>query len=119
MRLRDLVVTPEAVPAYEPPGHTGTANRCLVPPPGVPMGKMEVLLGLLQPGGEALMHDHADLDQAIYVLEGRCRVESGDETAEMAPGQIVYLPAQFQHRVVSLGPQTLRLLVIYAPPLHR
>ena len=119
MRLQDLVVTPAAVAPYEPPGHTGTVNRRLVPPPGMAMGRMEVVLGVLQPGGEALMHDHPDLDQAVYVLEGRCRVESGGEAADMGPGQIVYLPARYPHRVLSLGPQPLRLLVVYAPPLHR
>ena len=119
MRLRDLVVKPDAVPTYEPPGHTGTVNRRVVPPPGLPMGKMEVVLGVLQPGGQALMHDHVDLDQAIYVLEGRCRVESGGESAEVGPEEIVYLPARLPHQVTALGPKALRLLVIYAPPLHR
>ncbi len=119
MALRDLVVRPEAVPTYEPPGHTGTVNRRLVPPPGQPTGKLEVVLGVLQPGGQALMHTHADLDQAIYVLEGRCRVESGGEATEVAPGQIVYLPAGTPHQATVLGPHALRLLVMYAPPLHR
>jgi quercetin dioxygenase-like cupin family protein len=117
--IRDLVVEPDAVPTYEPPGHTGTVNRRLVPPPGRPRGKLEVVLGVLQPGGQALMHTHADLDQAIYVLEGGCRVESAGETAEMGCGQIVYLPAGTPHQITALGPQALRLIVIYAPPLHR
>ena len=119
MRIRDLVVQPDAVPTYEPPGHTGTVNRRLVPPPGHPRGKLEVVLGVLQPGGQALMHTHADLDQAIYVLEGGCRVESAGETAEMGSGQIVYLPAGTPHRVIATGDTALRALVIYAPPLVR
>ncbi len=119
MRVQQLVVRPQAVAAYEPPGHTGTVNRRLVPPPGMAMGKMEVVLGVLQPGGQALMHDHADLDQAIYVLEGRCLVESRGESVEMGPEQIVYLPAKVPHQVTVIGEQAARLLVIYAPPLHR
>lgn len=119
MRIEQLVVDPHAVAAYEPPGHTGTVNRRLVPPPGMPMGKMEVVLGVLQPGGQALMHEHADLDQAIYVLEGRCRIDDGRESAEMGSGQIVYLPAGCPHEVTILGDRPARLLVIYAPPLHR
>ena len=119
MRIQDLVVNPAAVTPYEPPGHTGTVNRRLVPPPGLPMGKMEVVLGVLQAGGQALLHDHKDLDQAIYILEGRCRVTDGKDIAEVGPEQLVYLPAGFPHEITSLGPQALRLLVIYAPPLHR
>ena len=119
MHIGDLVVRSDSVPAYEPPGHTGTVNRRLVPPPGQATGKLEVVLGVLQPGGQALLHAHADLDQAMYVLEGGCRVESGGEAAEMGPGQIVYLPAGVPHQVTALGPPALRLLVIYAPPLHR
>ena len=119
MRIRHLVVNPQAVTPYEPPGHTGTVNRRLVPPPGMAMGKMEVVLGVLQPGGQALMHDHQDLDQAIYVLEGRCLIESGGEAVEMGADQIVYLPAKVPHQVTVLGEKAARLLVIYAPPLHR
>ena len=119
MRIQDLVVRPDGVPAYEPPGHTGTVNRRLVPPPGLPAGKLEVVLGVLQVGGQALMHGHADLDQAVYVLEGTCRVESGSEAAEMGPGEIVYLPAGTPHQVTATGEKALRLLVVYAPPLHR
>lgn len=119
MHLRDLVVRPDKVPNYEPPGHTGTVNRRLLPPPGMAMGKMEVVLGVLQPGGQALMHDHQDLDQAIYVLEGRCLIESGGEAVEMGADQIVYLPAKVPHQVTVLGEKAARLLVIYAPPLHR
>lgn len=113
------MVHPDAVPAYEPPGHTDTVNRRLVPPPGLAAGKLEVVLGVLQPGGQALMHAHADLDQAVYVLEGRCRVESEGEAAEMGPGEIVYLPAGVPHQVTATGEKALRVLVIYAPPLHR
>jgi quercetin dioxygenase-like cupin family protein len=119
MRIQDLVVDHRGVAPYEPPGHTGTVNRRLVPPPGVPAGKMEVVLGVLQPGGQALMHEHADLDQAIYVLEGRCRIDDGRESAEMEAGQIVYLPAGRPHELTILGDRPARLLVIYAPPLHR
>ncbi len=119
MHIRDLVVRPDAVPTYEPPGHTGTVNRRLVPPPGQRAGKLEIVLGVLQPGGEALLHAHADQDQAVYVLEGGCRVESEGEAAEVGPGQIVYFPARLPHRLTVTGTTALRLLVIYAPPLHR
>ena len=119
VRIQDLVVRPESVPPYEPPGHTGTVNRRLVPPPGQATGKLEVVLGVLEPGGQALMHAHADLDQAMYVLEGGCRVESGGEAAEMRPGEIVYLPAGLPHQITATGEKALRVLVIYAPPLHR
>jgi len=119
MRIQDLVVNPQALAPYEPPGHTGTVNRRLVPPPGMPMGTMEVVLGVLQPGGQALLHDHKDLDQAVYVLEGRCRVADGKDAAEMGPNEILYLPAGCPHEITAVGPQALRVLVIYAPPLHR
>lgn len=119
MGIQSLVVNPRAVAAYEPSGHTGTVNRRLVPPPGMAGGKMEVVLGVLQPGGQALMHDHTDLDQAIYVLEGRCLVESRGESVEMRPDEVVYLPAKVPHQVTAIGEKAARLLVVYAPPLHR
>ncbi len=119
MYLRDLVVSPDAVPTYEPPRHPGTVNRRLVPPPGIPAGKLEVALGVVQPGGQVLLHVHEDLDQAVYVLEGRCRVSDGKEAAEVGQEEIVYFPAGFPHEIAALGPGPLRILVILAPPLHR
>ncbi len=119
MRLQDLVVHPNAVPAYEPSRHPGTVNRTLAPPPGIPAGKLEVALGVVQPGGQALLHVHEDLDQAVYVLEGRCRVSDGKEAAEVGQDEIVYFPAGFPHEITALGPNALRILVILAPPLHR
>jgi mannose-6-phosphate isomerase-like protein (cupin superfamily) len=119
MRLQDLVVHPDAVATYEPARHPGTVNRTLVPPPGISAGKLEVALGVVQPGGQALLHVHEDLDQAVYVLEGRCRVSDGKESAEAGQGEIVYFPAGFPHEITALGPDPLRILVILAPPLHR
>lgn len=119
MGIRDLVVNPAALPAYEPPRHPGTVNRTLVPPPGMPAGKMEVALGVVQPGGQALLHEHKDLDQAIYVLAGRCRVSDGKESAEVGQDELAYFPAGVPHEITALGPDPLRMLVMLAPPLHR
>ena len=118
MRIRELVVKPSAVPAYEPPRHPGTVNRTLVPPPGMPAGKMEVALGTVQPGGQAMLHEHKDLDQAIYILAGRCRVSDGKESAEVGQDELAYFPAGVPHEITALGPDPLRMLVILAPPLH-
>src|SRR3972149_7015182 len=119
MGLMDLIVSPEAIAPYEPPRHPRTVNRTLVPPPGIPAGKLEVALGVVQPGGQALLHVHEDLDQAVYVLEGRCLVSDGKESAEMGRNEIVYFPAGFPHEITALGQDPLRILVILAPPLHR
>ncbi len=119
MGIRELVVDPAKVPGHEPPRHPGTVNRTLVPPPGMAPGKLEVALGVVQPGGQALLHEHADLDQAIYVLAGRCRVSDGKESAEVGPNELAYFPAGLPHEITALGPEALRMLVILAPPLHR
>ena len=119
MKIEDLVVSPEAVPAFEPPGHTATVNRRLVPPPGCPTGTMEVVLGVLPLGAQALMHSHEDLDQAQYLLEGRCLVESEGRSVEMRAGQIVYFPKGVPHKITCIGEAPARWLVFYAPPLHK
>lgn len=119
MRIQDLIVQPMTITPHEPPRHPGTLNRTLVPSPGMPAGKMEVALGVVQPGGQALLHEHTGLDQAIYILAGRCRVSDGKESVEVGPDQLAYFPAGFPHELTSLGPDPLRMLVILAPPLHR
>lgn len=101
------------VPAYVPAGHTGTVNRRLI-------GQAEnfhLVLGTLEKGAEARRHSHPDLEQGMYVLEGRVLIEAAGERKEVGPGGVVFFPAGVPHRVEALSEAPTRLLIVYAPPL--
>lgn len=112
------IVTPDDVPAYSPPLHSGTVNRRLVGRDVNGSACVEVVLGVVEPGGLAERHTH-EVEQAMYVLEGRALVEVNGESRECGAGTACFFPPGVAHRVESLGPGPLRVLVIYAPPLER
>jgi len=112
------IVRAEDVPAYSPPMHAGTVNRRLVGRDVNGSAQVEVVLGVLEPGGVAERHSHGAQEQAVYILEGRALVEVGDRVKEeVGPGTACFFPVGMPHRVEALTP--VRALVIYAPPLER
>ena len=68
------IVRPEDVPAYSPPLHAGTVNRRLVGKEVNGSRQVEVVLGAVESGGVAERHTH-EVEQAMYVIEGRALVE--------------------------------------------
>ncbi len=112
------IVTPEDVLPYSPPLHSGTVNRRLVGRDVNGSESVEVVLGVVEPGGLAERHTH-EVEQAMYVLSGRARVEVQGQARDCGPGTACFFPPGVPHRVESLGPEPLRALVIYAPPLER
>jgi quercetin dioxygenase-like cupin family protein len=112
------IVTPDEVPAYSPPLHVGTVNRRLVGRDVNGSESVEVVLGVVAPGGLAERHAH-DVEQAMYILDGRALVEVDGQSRECGPGTACFFPPGVAHRVESLGPESLRTLVIYSPPLER
>ena len=106
----------EAKP-YSPANHEETVNRRLVGRENVGAKQLEVVLGVVTKGGGALKHSHPGIEQACYVLEGRARVEVGDDYVdEVGPGDTVFFPANVPHVFTTISEQPVKVLVIYAPP---
>jgi quercetin dioxygenase-like cupin family protein len=104
------------IPAYSPPGHSGTVNRRLVERGDC--GHFEMILGEIAPGGTAERHAHAVEFQAIYVLSGAAEVAlGGDPARRCGPGTVIRIPPGLAHEVRSVGAEPLRLIVVYSPPL--
>jgi quercetin dioxygenase-like cupin family protein len=69
----------------------------------------------LAPGQAQKAHAHAGSDKVYVVLEGRCRFQVGNESAEHSEGAAVFCPAGEPHGVDNPGPANARLLVMMAP----
>ncbi|HKK37310.1 MAG TPA: cupin domain-containing protein [Paracoccaceae bacterium] len=109
----------EAIATYAPPGHSGTTNRRLVTADATE-GRFEMVHGRIAPGGVADRHHHEREYQAMYVLAGACDVALGEAAAVRAEaGAVVRIPPGLDHRVTSLGPEDLELLIVYSPPIAR
>jgi quercetin dioxygenase-like cupin family protein len=105
------------LPSYAPPGHSGTENVRLVLKEQT-QGSFEMVHGTLAPGGHAARHSHADAFQAMYILGGAAEVSLGDAAPRRCgPGDVVRIAPGLEHEVTSLGPEPLRLIIVYSPPI--
>ncbi len=111
-----FVVRANTLEAYQPGNHAGTRNRRLIGPETVGAQKLEVVLGELEPGGEAHRHAHPGIEQVCFVLEGQARVECAGREEEIGPGDACFFPPDTPHRFTAIGDRPVKVLVIYAPP---
>lgn len=117
MSFRAYVVRQDAVTPYSPLNHEDTVNRRLIGRENVGAQRLEVVLGMVAKGGGALKHSHPGLEQVCYVLQGRARVEVGDDYVdEMGPGDAVFFPADVPHVFTTISAEPVKVLVIYSPP---
>ena len=113
---RQFIKHQRDLPRYGPPGHAGTSNIRLFD--RTFCDNFEMVLGEIEPGGIADRHSHEIEHQAMYVLQGSARVTLNDDPpVNCGPGSIIELPPGLEHEVVSLGPDNLKLMIVYSPPL--
>lgn len=106
------------LPRYAPPNHGGTINIRLFD--RLFCENFEMVLGELEPGGQAHRHNHQTEHQAMYVLSGFAKVTIEDEEPVLCEaGAIVRFPPRVNHHVLSLGPGPLKLIIVYSPPLAK
>jgi len=112
----DLITHIDDLPAYAPPGHSGTRNVRLVERDAC--GRFEMVLGEIAPGGVAEAHHHDVEYQAMYVLEGHAEIRLDNAApCSCGPGSVVRIPPGTVHEVIATGDVPLKLLIVYSPPL--
>lgn len=62
--------------------------------------------------GEADRQASHDEDEVYFVLKGRAQIVQGGEAKAIAPGSILYIPADSEHRFVEIE-EDLSLLVFF------
>jgi mannose-6-phosphate isomerase-like protein (cupin superfamily) len=65
-------------------------------------------------GGRTLPH-RLEQSEVYYILAGRGRMRVGDESAEVGPGQAVYIPPRAVQSIEALGPDDLAFLCVVDP----
>ncbi len=68
----------------------------------------------LAPGKMSYLHRLAN-SEVYYILAGRGRMEVDNETRDVAPGDLIYIPPNATQRITSLGPDDLAFLCIVDP----
>ncbi len=74
----------------------------------------EVFIVEIPPGGAPPLHQHDDMEQIFYVLEGRGRLEIGEESEDflVGPGDVVRIPPATLHTIHCLGTTALRYIAV-------
>lgn len=62
------------------------------------------------PGGATSVGFHEDEEEIYVILAGRARLELGDETAEVGPGDVAYVPRNTRHRMHGISAEPLEYL---------
>ena len=75
---------------------------------------MSVGLYALDAGAQDPQKPH-DQDEVYLVVSGRASLTVGMDTAEVARGSVVYVPAGVPHRFHHIS-EDLRVLVVFSPP---
>src|SRR4051812_41068995 len=67
----------------------------------------ELVMERLAPGAETPLNAHDDIDQVYLILEGRARARVGEDTAEVGPNTVVFIPRFSPHNMVTVGDEDL------------
>ena len=78
--------------------------------------RLFVGLNCFEPGQAQKVHAHAGADKFYYVVSGRARLSVGEQTREVATGDIVWAPAGVPHGVAAALERTILLVGIAPPP---
>jgi mannose-6-phosphate isomerase-like protein (cupin superfamily) len=69
----------------------------------------------LAAGAKDLQGPH-DEDEIYFVLSGRATLRIADESQQIGPGSILFVPATEEHRFVEIT-EDVKLLVFFAAPV--
>ena len=69
----------------------------------------------LPPGKQTTPHYHPATEEIYYILEGRGRMQIGDEVRLVGPGDAIAIPPGMIHTIENIAEQTLRFLCCCAP----
>jgi len=63
----------------------------------------------------APLHTHHNEDEYSFVLQGRFRVQLGDDSLEAGPGDLLFKPRGVPHAFWNAGDEPARLLALISP----
>jgi putative monooxygenase len=70
------------------------------------------------PGGTlAAPHVHQGEEEIIYILSGTGATLAGEQEVALEPGVAVFIPPGLTHQIRADGPEPLRLVTLFSPPV--
>jgi mannose-6-phosphate isomerase-like protein (cupin superfamily) len=78
----------------------------------------QLVIMTIPPGGEIGEEVHPDTDQILTFVSGTGEARVSGEKRQVAPGDLVVVPAGRKHNFVNTGPNPLVLYTVYGPAEH-
>ncbi|MFC1964210.1 cupin domain-containing protein [Chloroflexota bacterium] len=116
MEKKPFIVHTDDAEIFYPAKHLHTVSRRLISQENVGAKFMEVALTKIEVNGMAEEHYHDTVEQAFFLLEGKCLVEVDGEEEELKAGDIAFFTPPRRHKIVPVG-GPIKAVVIFAPPL--
>ena len=80
--------------------------------------KTQLVIMTIPPGGEIGEETHPDTDQILTFVSGVGEAVVAGESAQVAQGDLVVVPAGTKHNFRNTGVNPLVLYTVYGPPEH-
>jgi len=103
----------ERVPAFAT--KDGSEIRELLAPRNSAIQHQSLAEARLLPGASTTPHYHPRTEEIYYITAGRGRMQIGEETRLVGPGDAIAIPPGQVHQLTNIGSVTLRLLCCCAP----
>lgn len=97
------------VPSTEVRAGSKTSTQVLIGPDDAPDFAMRRFV--MKPGGGMPLHTNR-VQHEQYVLQGRARIQIGDDEIEVAVDDVVYIPAGVPHSYQSIGEEDFVFLCV-------
>lgn len=81
-----------------------------------PIEGLSVGMVIVPPNTYGGLHEHDKAQEIWYVVEGKGKIQIGDEVRDIAPGCLVYGPKQVRHQIINDQAEgDLKALLILCP----
>ena len=78
-------------------------------------GSVTAFETVVAPGLGPPLHEHANEEETLYVLEGEVRFKLGEEMVSGPPGTFVFVPRGTSHTFQNVGQTPARMLIHFTP----
>lgn len=67
------------------------------------------------PGQASPLHYHPKIEESYYILAGRGEMILDGKSTKVGPGDCIGISPTVKHKIINLGDEALKLLVVCAP----
>ena len=95
----------------------GRTSRLILSESSVGAKGFTLGLNITKAGGMSPEDVHADSQEAMYFISGKGKITIGDETYDVGPDSVTFVPAGVPHEIHNTGDEDIKFVWFYCPGL--